>query len=87
MFPCEAAAALAADCKADSPIVTGTITGELFPAAESNDGVLLLDVAVVNGIDCWIDVSPKSWLAAVWERNGAANGNNDENGDAPLRPS
>jgi len=44
LFPCEAAAAaLAADCKADSPILTGTITGELLVVAESKDGALLLD--------------------------------------------
>jgi hypothetical protein len=35
---------LTANCKADSPIVTGTTTGELLLADESNDGVLLLDV-------------------------------------------
>ncbi len=63
-------------------MLTGTTTGELFPAAESNDGVLLLAVAAR---DCCKDASPNSWLAAVWERNGAANGNNEENGDAPLR--
>jgi hypothetical protein len=54
----------------------------LLPAAESKDGVLLLAVAAS---DCCKDASPKSWLAAVWERNGAASGNNEENGDAPLR--
>lgn len=61
LFPCEAAAAaaaLATDCRADSPMLTGTTTGELLPAAESNDGVPLLDVAAVDVRDCCKDVSP-----------------------------
>jgi hypothetical protein len=53
----DAAAALAADCKADSPIVTGTATDEPLPAADNNDGVLLLVVAFdavagVLAVDC-----------------------------------
>ncbi len=80
MFPWDAAAALTADCNADSPMLTGTTTGELFPAAESKDGVLLLADAAS---DCK-DGSLNNWLAADWVRNGAANGNNEENGDAPL---
>lgn len=66
-------------------MVTGTTTGELFPAADSNDGVLLLDAAAVDARDCCNDASPSRWLAAVWVRNGAANGNKEENDDAPLR--
>jgi hypothetical protein len=84
-----AAAALAADCKADSPILTGTTTGELLLAAESNDGALLLDVGLAvddgnidRGSDPTPDVSPKRCPAV--DKNGA-NGNNDES-DAPLRP-
>ncbi len=46
LLPCDAAAALAADCNADSPILTGTTTGELLPAAESKEGALVLDVAL-----------------------------------------
>jgi hypothetical protein len=38
-------------------MVTGTTTGELLPAAESKDGVLLLAVAAS---DCCKDASPKS---------------------------
>lgn len=92
LLPSEAAAAFAAACKADSPILTGTTTGELLPAAESNDGVLLLDVIlpVDELVDCcWSadertgggreptsDGSPNS---PGDERKGAANGNNDEN--------
>jgi len=52
LFPCEAAAALAAACKADSPILTGTTTSELLLAPESNEGVLLLDVAFAIVVDC-----------------------------------
>lgn len=93
MFPCEAAAAaLAAACKADSPILTGTTTGELLPVDESKEGVLLLDVEFADwradgksdgGIVPTADGSPKRCPAP--DRNGAANGNNDDNA-APLRP-
>ena len=50
LFPSDAAAAaaaFAAACNADSPIETGTTTGELLLAADSNDGVLL-DVILVD---------------------------------------
>ena len=40
-------------------MLTGTTTGELFPAAESKDGVALLDAAAVDVRDCCKDVSPK----------------------------
>lgn len=96
MLPCDVpAAALAADCKADSPRLTGTTTGELLPAAESNDDVLILDVlALVD--DCCKDggrIDGASAPMAVGsprrcpadDKNGAASGKSDESA-APLRP-
>lgn len=99
LLPMAAAAAFAAACKADSPILTGTTTGELLPAAESNDGVLLLEVVlpavefaaddcsadgrIGGGIEPTSEGSPSR--CAVDERNGAASGNNDESA-APFSP-
>jgi hypothetical protein len=83
------------DCRVDSLNVTGTTTGVLLVAADSSDGVLVLEFPLVDAdcdcrdgckIDEFIDPtvlgSPERCPAV--ERKGA-NGNSDEN-DAPFRP-